>query len=79
MRNGYFLMKGDLFVMQTKEVWKPLIYGDLDLSNRIEVSNTGKLRNINTKKIYATTVHKSGYEILCISLGKRNRKKLKKG
>lgn len=60
------------------EKWKPILYGDLDLTNRFEVSNFGKIRNIKTKKILKTTINQNGYEEICISLGKRkNYKALK--
>lgn len=58
------------------EIWKPLKYGELDLTKRYEVSNTGKIRNIKTKKELKQLTHKSGYKILCISLGSREKKKV---
>ena len=62
--------------MNVKEEWKPLLYGDLDLTDKIEVSNMGRLRNISSKKILSTRIHETGYEVVCISLGSRDRKKV---
>lgn len=59
-----------------EEQWKPLIYGNIDLSERMEISNTGKLRNIETKREYRTFISKSGYEVVNISLGCREKRKL---
>lgn len=51
------------------EIWKPLIYNGQDLSNRIEVSNFGRLRNSNTKHIYKLCKNHQGYLGVSISLG----------
>lgn len=58
------------------EEWKPLVYGDVDLSYRLEVSNFGNVRNINTKKEIRTTIHPNGYRVFVTSLGKRKKFKL---
>lgn len=63
-------------VNNAKEEWKPLMYGDLDLTDRYLVSNTGKLYSLKSKKILKTVIHKEGYEVVCISLGSRKNKKL---
>lgn len=60
------------------EEWKPLMYGDLDLTNRFLISNTGKLYSLISKKILKTTVNKKGYENICVSLGSREQKKILK-
>lgn len=52
------------------------MYGDLDLTNKFLISNTGKLYSLISKKILKTVVHKEGYEVVCISLGSRKNKKL---
>lgn len=63
---GYFM----------EEIWKGLIYQGKDYSNKIEISNTGKIRNKNTKKEYKLYKNKLGYLQVCISLGSRNNKKV---
>ena len=63
-------------VNNAKEEWKPLMYGDLDLTDRYLVSNTGKIYSLKSKKILKTVIHKKGYEVVCISLGNRKSKKL---
>lgn len=67
--------KGGDFIGIVEE-WKPLMYGDLDLTNRFLISNTGKLYSLVSKKILKTVIHKEGYEVVCISLGSRKNKKL---
>ena len=57
-----------------EEVWKPLIYKDLDLTDRIAVSSHGRIKNIQTGRILKQTKHKSGYPCVCISLGGRTKK-----
>lgn len=59
-----------------KEIWKPLVYGDVDLGYRIEVSNLGNVRNIKTKKEIKTTIHPTGYRVFATSLGARKTYKL---
>ncbi|MER2010421.1 MAG: HNH endonuclease [Psychrobacillus sp.] len=61
-----------------KEDWKPLIYGDLDLSNRFEISNFGRLKSIKSNNILKTRIDANGYEVICISLGQRDKKKILK-
>ena len=56
-----------------EEIWKPLIYGDLDLSNRFEISSLGNLRNIKNKLLLKQQINDRGYKEVCISLGKRGR------
>lgn len=58
------------------EVWKPLMYGDLDLTDRFEISNFGELRNIKSQKILKTVINKKGYKVVCVSLGRRHQNKL---
>ena len=60
------------------EEWKPLMYGDLDLTDRFLISNTGKLYSLISKKILKTTVNKKGYKNVCVSLGSREQKKILK-
>lgn len=55
------------------EIWKPLIYNGQDLSNRIEVSNLGRLRNINNKYIYKLCKNQQGYLGVTISLSKKHK------
>ena len=54
------------------------MYGDLDLTDRFLISNTGKLYSLISKKILKTTVNKKGYENVCVSLGSREQKKILK-
>lgn len=58
------------------EEWEPLIYKDLDLSDRFLISNTGKLYSKISKKILKTHINKEGYEVVCVSLGGRDKKKI---
>ena len=58
------------------EEWKPLMYGDLDLTDRFLISNTGKLYSLISKKILKPVINKKGYETTCVSLGSRQKKKL---
>lgn len=51
-----------------KEVWKTLIYGDLDISEYIEVSNNGRLRNKRTRAIYSNVINQHGYASTVISI-----------
>lgn len=67
--------KGGDFVGIVEE-WKPLMYDDLDLTDRFLISNTGKLYSLVSKKILKTVIHKEGYEVVCVSLGSRKNKKL---
>lgn len=47
-----------------------------DTYERIEVSNTGLLRNAKNKHIYKITINQRGYAQVCISLGSRKNKKV---
>lgn len=58
------------------EEWRPLIYKDLDLSDRFLISNTGKLYSKTSNKILKTLINKEGYEVVCVSLGGRDKKKI---
>lgn len=58
-----------------KEQWKGTIYNGTDYSNRIEISNTGKIRNAINKKEYKLHLNKTGYYQVVISLGSRKNKK----
>lgn len=51
--------------------WKPLIYGDLDLSDRLLISNDGLLFSLKTNKILKQNLNKEGYYTYVTSLGKR--------
>lgn len=53
-----------------------MIYKNLDLSDRFLISNTGKLYSKISNKILKTQINKEGYEIVCVSLGSRNNKKI---
>lgn len=70
-----FKSKGGSFIGIAEE-WKPLMYCDLDLTDRFLISNTGKLYSLVSKKILKTVIHKEGYEVVCVSLGSRKNKKL---
>ena len=54
-----------------EEIWKPLQYGKYDLTFRVEVSNYGKLRNIETKHEYKLCINKQGYKGTVIKLGRK--------
>ena len=53
-----------------------MIYKDLDLSDRFLISNTGKLYSKTSNKILKTLINKEGYEVVCVSLGGRDKKKI---
>lgn len=53
-----------------------MIYKDLDLSDRFLISNTGKLYSKISNKILRTLINKEGYEVVCVSLGGRDKKKI---
>lgn len=63
--------------MIMEEEWRPLIYGNLDLSDRYEISNMGRMRNVSDKSLLKQCRSKKGYMTVCISLGKKKRKCLK--
>ena len=58
-----------------EEKWKPLIYKDIDLTDRYEISNNGQLKSIKNNKILKMHINKQGYYEICISLGKRGKNK----
>ena len=58
------------------EIWRGVIYQGKNYSDRVEVSNTGKLRNAKTKKEYKMQIGKAGYYQTVISLGSRAKKKM---
>lgn len=51
--------------------WQPLIYGDLDLTDRLLISNDGLLFSLKTNKILKQHLNKEGYYTYVTSLGKR--------
>ena len=57
------------------EIWKGVIYQGIDYSDRLEVSNEGRLRNAKTGHIYKLQVNRQGYYQVCISLGSKDNKK----
>lgn len=61
--------------VEMNEIWKPLIYGTLDLSDKIEVSNLGKLRSLQSGRTLKCRLNKCGYYEVCISLGQRRKYK----
>jgi len=58
------------------EKWTGVIYNGVDYGWRIEVSDTGKLRNAKTKRIYKLNPIK-GYLSTCVSLGTDSKKHFK--
>lgn len=57
------------------EIWRRLIYPNIsDETNKFEISNHGKLRNIKTKHIYKLEILRTGYYSVRVSLGSRNKK-----
>lgn len=59
------------------EIWLPLFYNGLDLSDRFLVSSYGKIYSLKSQKILKQTLNKStGYFGVCVSLGSREKKKL---
>lgn len=55
-------------------IWKPLIYNNINYSDRFEISNTGMLRNIISKKIYKLSISDRGYYQVVVSIGSRTSK-----
>lgn len=53
------------------EIWKGLIYNNIDYSDRLEISTYGRLRNKTTKHIYKLYTRKNGYIEVNVSLGNR--------
>ena len=58
------------------EVWKPLIYKSLDLTDMFEISQFGNIKNVKTGTHLRYTVGRTGYYQVCVSLGSRNVKKV---
>lgn len=56
--------------------WQPLIYEDLDLSDRFLISNDGLLYSLKTNKILKQHLNKQGYYVYAASLGKRGKNKI---
>ena len=56
-------------------MWKPLIYKNIDLSNKYEISEYGQIRNIKTHKVLKIHKTDNGYWGVCVSLGNRQNKK----
>ena len=56
--------------------FKGLIYNGVDYSDKFEISTNGKIRRKDSIKLLKTYIHKNGYEIICVSLGSRNKKKM---
>lgn len=57
------------------EQWKQLIYPLVPKElNRFEVSDFGRLRNINTMRIYKPSILSSGYYSVRVALGGRKKK-----
>lgn len=59
-----------------KEIWKQLIYDNIDIDSKFEISNYGELRNKITNKVYKKHINKNGYYQVCVSLGSRKSKKV---
>lgn len=55
------------------DVWKTVIYQGKQYQE-LEVSNTGKLRNVNTGTVYKQCINKNGYYQVCVSLGHKGKK-----
>ena len=60
-----------------EEIWKPMIYKDIDLSDRFFVSSKGNIYSLMSNRILKQTLNKStGYYAVCVSLGGRKNKKV---
>lgn len=57
-----------------KEEWKTLIYQQKSFPD-FEVSNIGRLRNLNSGIIYQQYLNRQGYFQVCVSLGSRKNRK----
>lgn len=58
-----------------EEVWAKLVYPNVpEKSNRFEISNYGRLKNIRTQHIYKPNVLNSGYYSVRTTLGSRKDK-----
>lgn len=62
--------------IEEQEIWKGVVYQGKDYSDRVEISNIGRIRNTQTKRIYKTFINNNGYRQVNISLGSRNSKKV---
>lgn len=58
------------------EIWKGVIYQGIDYSDRLEVSNEGRLRNAKTKRIYKLQISPQGYYQKSTSLGSKDKRKV---
>jgi hypothetical protein len=56
--------------------WKPLIYGDIDLSDKFLISNDGQLFSIKTNRLIKLNINKQGYYFYTASLGQRKKNKM---
>lgn len=63
-----------MYYKQNK-IWKDLIYQNINYGNRLQISNYGDIKNINTNHIYKLYNIGRGYLGVCISLGSRKNKK----
>ena len=58
-----------------KEIWVKLVYPKIpDESNRFEISNCGRLKNVSTGHIYKPEILRTGYCSVRTTLGKRGNK-----
>jgi hypothetical protein len=58
-----------------QEIWKGVIYQNIDYSEFYEVSNSGKLRNAKTKREIKMSISKTEYFVYYGSLGSRKKRK----
>lgn len=58
------------------EIWKDLMFRNINYGKFYEISSYGQIRNSRTKKVCKTYLTKSGYPFICVSLGSR---KLRQG
>jgi hypothetical protein len=58
-----------------KEIWKGVVYGGVDYSEWLEVSNLGRIRNPKTGTIRKQNLLKNGYYFVSFSMGSRGNKK----
>lgn len=56
--------------------WKPLIYGDIDLSDKFLISNDGQLFSIKANRLIKLNINKQGYYFYTASLGQRKKNKM---
>ena len=57
-------------------MYKPLIYKDLDLSDRYLISDSGEILSKKTNKTLKFHINNEGYYQVCVSLGSRKEKKV---